>query len=72
MNLLKYIALGAVAAYGISYIVKKRGEDGKSFVDDIADKAPEWMDMIKKYGQDAIDMVSKKTEPMVETVKTAM
>lgn len=66
MSLLKYVAIGAVAAYGISYLVKKQA-NGKSIIDDIADKAPDWMDTIKKYGQDALDAVSQKANQTKES-----
>lgn len=62
MSLLKYIALGAAVAYGISYVTKKREEDGKSLVDDLSEQAPEWMDKIKQYGQDALQEVSQRTQ----------
>jgi hypothetical protein len=48
MGLLRYIVLGAAVAAGVKYATKKR-PDGKSFMDDINEKAPEWMNQAKKY-----------------------
>lgn len=48
MGLLRYIVLGAAVAAGVKYATKKR-PDGKSFMDDISEKAPEWMNQAKKY-----------------------
>ncbi|WP_407431307.1 YtxH domain-containing protein [Arcticibacter sp.] len=48
MGLLRYIVLGAAVAAGVKYATKKR-PDGKSFIDDISEKAPEWMNQAKKY-----------------------
>ena len=53
MSLLKYVILGAAAVYGYNYATKKRVVDGKSIVDDLKDKAPEWIDKAKSYKQDA-------------------
>lgn len=54
MSILKFIAIGAAVAYGVSYVTKKRVEDGRSIIDDLTEKAPEWADNFKKYGQDAL------------------
>jgi len=72
MALLKYIALGAAAAYGISQLVKKRESDGKSIIDDLSEQAPEWLDTLKKYGGDMLSKTSEKAEPVVETVQSSM
>jgi len=48
MGLFRYIVLGAAVAAGVKYATKKRA-DGKSFVDDLNEKAPQWMDHVKKY-----------------------
>jgi hypothetical protein len=55
MGLLKFVAIGAAVAYGVSYVTKKRVEDGRSLFDDWADKAPEFMDKVKQYGEDALN-----------------
>lgn len=50
MGLLKYAILGAAAVYGFKYATKKRATDGKSLVDDFREKAPEYVDKVKQYG----------------------
>ena len=48
MSLLKYLVFGAAVAAGVNYATKKR-EDGRSLMDDLSEKAPEWMDKAKHY-----------------------
>lgn len=48
MGVLKYLVFGAAIAAGVNYATRKR-EDGRSIVDDLSDKAPEWMDKAKEY-----------------------
>lgn len=48
MSLLKYLVFGAAVAAGVNYATKKR-EDGRSLMDDLTDKAPEWMEKAKQY-----------------------
>lgn len=48
MGLLKYLVVGAAVAAGVNYATKKR-ENGRSVLDDLSDKAPEWMDKAKEY-----------------------
>lgn len=62
MNLLKYIAIGAAVAYGISYIAKKNEGSSKSIIDDLADKAPDLIDKLKGYAKDAIEQVSQRAQ----------
>jgi hypothetical protein len=53
MGLIKTALIGA-AVYGtIKYITKKNEITGRSIVDDVKDKAPEWIDKAKAYKQDA-------------------
>ncbi len=59
MGLIKSLAIGAAVAYGINYITKK-GTDGRSVFDDISDKAPQWMNKAKEFGEQAINQVSQK------------
>ncbi|WP_158825998.1 YtxH domain-containing protein [Mucilaginibacter lacusdianchii] len=61
MSLLRYAILGAAAAYGIQYVTKKRESDGKSILDDLNEKAPEWMEKAKKFGDETL---SKVTQPV--------
>jgi hypothetical protein len=62
MGLLKYIIVGAAVGYGINYITKK-GPNGRSILDDITDKAPEWFDKAKKYAEDTVEQVRQQTQP---------
>ncbi|MBC8051688.1 MAG: YtxH domain-containing protein [Sphingobacteriaceae bacterium] len=48
MSLLKYLVFGVAVAAGVNYATKKR-EDGRSLIDDLSDKAPEWMEKAKQY-----------------------
>jgi hypothetical protein len=61
MGLLKYAILGAVVAIGINQLTKKR-EDGTSFMDDLTDRSPEFMDKAKDYAAQAIDQLSNKLQ----------
>jgi hypothetical protein len=58
MRLLKYILIGAAVGYGVNYITKK-GEYGRSILDDITDKAPGWLDDAKQFTEETIDNISK-------------
>ncbi|NCD70818.1 YtxH domain-containing protein [Mucilaginibacter agri] len=62
MNLLKYIAIGAAVAYGISYIAKKNEGSAKSIIDDLADKAPDLVDKLKNYAKDALEQITDKAK----------
>jgi hypothetical protein len=58
MHLLKYIIVGAAVGLGVNYITKK-GANGRSILDDIADNAPDWFDQAKKFTEETIGKVSK-------------
>jgi hypothetical protein len=58
MRLLKYIIVGAAVGYGINYITKK-GEDGRSIIDELADKAPDWFDQAKRFADETIGNLAK-------------
>jgi hypothetical protein len=62
MGLLKFIIVGAAVGYGISYITKK-GPDGRSILDDITDKAPEWLDQARKFAGETIEQVKEYRQP---------
>jgi hypothetical protein len=62
MGLLRFIVVGAAVGYGINYITKK-GPDGRSILDDVTDKAPEWFDKAKKVAEDAIEQVKQTIQP---------
>ncbi|TCD00180.1 YtxH domain-containing protein [Pedobacter psychroterrae] len=51
MGLLKTALIGAAVYGAIKYITKK-DENGRSIVDDLKDKAPEWMDKAKGFKTD--------------------
>ncbi|HEY8783510.1 MAG TPA: YtxH domain-containing protein [Mucilaginibacter sp.] len=62
MNLLKFVIAGAAVGYGIHYITKK-GPDGRSILDDVADKAPDWVDRAKKYTEHTVEQVKEFAQP---------
>ena len=43
MKLLPFILAGTALAAGVAYLVRKR-EDGTSILDELTNKAPEWME----------------------------
>jgi hypothetical protein len=53
MGLIKTALIGAAVYGAIKYITKKDGLTGKSIVDDLKDKAPEWIDKAKGYKDQA-------------------
>jgi hypothetical protein len=62
MGLLKFIAIGAAVGYGINYITKK-GENGRSILDDITDDAPEWFDKAKKFAEEKVEQAVTASQP---------
>jgi len=58
MRLLKYIIVGAAVGYGINYITKK-GKDGRSILDDLADRAPDWFDHAKRFTEETVSNISR-------------
>ena len=74
MSLLKYLVFGAAVAAGVNYATRKR-EDGRSLVDDLKDKAPEWKEKAKQYTdqfkeQFAQSTSSSSTSNQANTVHT--
>ena len=57
MKLLPLILAGTALAAGVAYLVRKR-EDGTSILDELTDKAPEWMEKGKQYATQTINQVS--------------
>ncbi|KLT65344.1 hypothetical protein [Pedobacter sp. BMA] len=49
MGLLKTAILGAAVYAGFKYVTKKDPVTGKSIVDDLKDKAPEWKEKANNY-----------------------
>jgi hypothetical protein len=62
MNLLKFIVVGAAVGYGINYITKK-GPDGRSILDDIVEKAPEWFGKAKDFASETMDSARHNMPP---------
>ncbi|MES2830346.1 MAG: YtxH domain-containing protein [Bacteroidota bacterium] len=52
MGLVKTALIGAAVYGAIKYITKKDDITGRSIVDDLKDKAPEWIDKAKGYKQE--------------------
>jgi len=52
MGLIKTALIGAAVYGAIKYITKKDQLTGRSIVNDLKDKAPEWIDKAKGYKQD--------------------
>lgn len=61
MSLLKFIIAGAAVGYGINYITKK-GPNGRSILDDITEKAPDWFDQAKKFAGDTAEQVKQAVQ----------
>jgi len=61
MGLLKFIAVGAAIGYGINYITKK-GENGRSILDDITEDAPQWFDKAKQYATEKVDLAVEQVQ----------
>jgi hypothetical protein len=57
MSILKFALIGAAVAYGINHITKKRA-DGTSILDELTEKAPEWVEKGKQYAEQAINQVT--------------
>jgi hypothetical protein len=62
MRILKFAIVGAAVGYGIHYITKK-GPDGRSILDDITEKAPEWFDQAKKFTTETVEQIRQHREP---------
>ena len=64
MGLLKTALIGA-AVYGAIKYVTKKDVNGKSVIDDLQEKAPEWIDKAKRF-KDDIETKYKGNDPYVE------
>jgi len=64
MGLLKTALIGA-AVYGAIKYVTKKDVYGRSVLDDIKDKAPEWADKAKQFKDDFIAGQRLEEEPLV-------
>jgi hypothetical protein len=61
MGLFKTVLIGA-AVYGAIKYVTKKDINGKSIVDDLKEKAPEYMDKAKKFKDDLENKYSGREE----------
>ncbi|MCX2574917.1 YtxH domain-containing protein [Pedobacter sandarakinus] len=52
MGLLKTALIGAAVYAGFKYVTKKDQITGKSVIDDLKDKAPEWKEKTKGFQRD--------------------
>jgi hypothetical protein len=59
MSILKYAMIGAAVAYGINYVTRKRA-DGTSIMDELTEKAPEWLEKGKHYAEQTINQITDK------------
>lgn len=57
MKLLTIIIASTALAAGVAYITRKR-EDGTSILDELTDKAPQWVEKGKQYATQTIDQVT--------------
>lgn len=62
MGLLKTALIGA-AIYGAIKYVTKKDINGRSIVDDIKEKAPEWADKAKRFKEDLINDPGLRSDP---------
>jgi len=57
MRLLTFIIVGAAVGYGINYIIQK-DDHGRSILDDLADKAPDFFDKAKQFTEETVGQIS--------------
>ncbi|HUH32853.1 MAG TPA: hypothetical protein VLZ28_02810 [Daejeonella sp.] len=74
MSLFKNLLIGAAVVAGVNYITKKR-PDGRSMMDDIKEKAPEWMNKAKEFTQkdrfsDAADQFNRTSDQFSRNAPT--
>lgn len=51
MGFFKNVIIGVVVYQAVKFLTKK-GVDGKTKIDEIKEKAPEWMEKAKSFGED--------------------
>lgn len=61
MGLLRTALIGA-AVYGAVKYLTKKDQYGRSIVDDIKEKAPEWMDKAKQFKEDATSKYKREMD----------
>jgi hypothetical protein len=62
MGLLKTVLIGA-AVYGAVKYLTKKDMYGRSVMDDIKEKAPEWMDKAREFKDDMATKYKNEVEP---------
>lgn len=65
MGLLKTALIGA-AVYGAIKYVTKKDVNGRSIVDNLQDKAPEWADKAKRFKEDLEYKYRRSDDPYVD------
>jgi len=63
MGLIKTALIGAAIYGAVKYLTKKDEITGRSVVDDLQDKAPEWIEKAKGYKN---DLEAKFTTPQTD------
>lgn len=64
MGLLKTALIGA-AVYGAIKYVTKKDVNGRSVLDDLKEKAPEWADKAKRFKEDFVAEKNVNNEPFI-------
>jgi hypothetical protein len=64
MGLLKTALIGA-AVYGAIKYVTKKDINGRSVLDDLKEKAPEWADKAKRFKEDFVAEKNVNNEPFI-------
>lgn len=64
MGILKTAIIGAAVYAGVKYITKKDPITGQSIVDELLDKAPEWVEKAKGYTEDLKAKASNAAEDL--------
>jgi len=54
MKLMTLMIAGAAIAAGVTYITRKR-ENGTSILDELTNKAPDWMEKGKQYATQVVE-----------------
>ena len=62
MGLFRTALIGAAIYGAFKYITKKDDFTGKSLVDDVVEKTPEWIEKAKTYANDAKAMLDENLD----------
>ncbi|SER84693.1 hypothetical protein [Pedobacter rhizosphaerae] len=58
MGILKTAIIGAAVYAGVKYLTKKDPISGRSVIDDLAERAPEWMEKAKQAAGQAANQTT--------------